>query len=69
MDLLGTMSWANVWRPLLTSLPKKVPVDVLTVESMLFPVSLSTTVDFTIFGLACGHQPGYQARGWAEEHP
>ena len=47
---------------LLTSLPKNVPVDVLTVESMLFPVSLSTTVDFTMFGLACGHQPTFQAR-------
>ena len=37
----------------LTSLPKNVPVEVLTVESMLFPVSLSTTVDFTMLGCAC----------------
>ena len=35
------------------SRPKNVPVDVLTVELMLLPVSLSTTVDFAIFGFAC----------------
>lgn len=34
-------------------LAKNVPVDVLTVLSMLLPVSLSTTVDLVICGLAC----------------
>ena len=32
---------------------KKVPVEVLTVLSTLLPVSLSTTVDLVIIGLAC----------------
>jgi hypothetical protein len=38
---------ARAWRA------KKVPVLVRTVLSMLLPVSLSTTVDFTMVGLAC----------------
>ena len=37
---------------------KKVPVLVRTVLSMLLPVSLSTTVDLTMVGLACAaHTP------------
>lgn len=40
-----------------TSRPKKVPVEVRTVESMLFPVSLSTTVLFTMLGFACSGEP------------
>lgn len=35
------------------ALLKKVPVEVRTVESTLLPVSLSTTVDLVMRGLAC----------------
>ena len=37
---------------------KKVPVLVRTVLSMLLPVSLSTTVDLTMVGLACATHNG-----------
>jgi len=48
---------ARAWRA------KKVPVLVRTVLSMLLPVSLSTTVDLTIVGLACRPAASASPRG------